>query len=62
MNIKVENPSDILVGIAYQIYNATKASELPDVSGTSFGIDDNVWTNLIDLERITLNWFHSLLL
>lgn len=51
MNIKVENPSNILVGIAYQIYNSTKASDLPDVSGTSFGIDDNVWTNLIDLTR-----------
>ena len=54
-NMKVENPDDMLVGIAYQIYNTTKASELPDASGASFGIDDNVWTNLINLTRAKCN-------
>ena len=48
MTWKVEKPNSIMVDMACSLFNATRASDLPDSMG-AWGINNNVWQSLIDL-------------
>ncbi len=50
MAVAVENPSQSLIDFAYQLYNATRAGDLPDASGQN-GVDAGVRDALLDLTR-----------
>src|SRR5471032_3098135 len=50
MTWEVENPPSMMVEMAYNLFNTTRASDLPAPSG-AWGIDDTVWAALIALTR-----------
>jgi hypothetical protein len=51
MTWTAENPSTIMVSMAYDLYNKTKAGDLPQAGGGAWGIDQTVWSALIALTR-----------
>lgn len=54
---QVENPPSMMVEMAYDLYNTTKSSDLPDPVG-AWGIDDSVWAALIELTRTRCRALH----
>lgn len=51
MPIIVENPDTVQTQMASDLYNATPSSDLPALGNGAYGIDNQVWTELIDLTR-----------
>lgn len=46
-----QNPSTLMVSMAYDLYNTTKAGDLPRMGSGALGIDQQVWSDLIALTR-----------